>query len=132
AGRSSCARRRSSRCFPGTRPGRRTLLMGRASWARVPAAAVAVVLAALVLSVFLPAGAANAPALRITYPADGTLFPPEIVAPTFTWEDAGGAARWDVVVRDAAGAELAKESVDAPRSRRRGRRHRRPRGGQCR
>jgi len=81
----------------------------------VPAAAVAVVLAALVLSVFLPAGAANAPALRITYPADGTLFPPEIVAPTFTWEDAGGAARWDVVVRDAAGAELAKESVDAPR-----------------
>lgn len=65
-----------------------------------------------------PAAAADAATspLRITYPADGTLFPPEIVAPTFLWEDAtGGAERWDVVVRDAAGAEVLRESVDAPR-----------------
>lgn len=27
------------------------------------------------------------PELAITYPADGTLFPPEIVAPTFRWND---------------------------------------------
>ena len=33
--------------------------------------------------------------LRITYPQEGTLFPPEIVAPTFTWEDQTGKAdRW--------------------------------------
>lgn len=54
--------------------------------------------------------------LRITYPLDRTLFPPEIVAPTFTWE--GGpreGARFEVVVRDDQGAELARESVDAPR-----------------
>lgn len=54
--------------------------------------------------------------LRITYPAEGTLFPPEIVAPTVTWEDASGRSdRWNVVVRDAAGAEIARESVDAQR-----------------
>jgi pentatricopeptide repeat protein len=54
--------------------------------------------------------------LQITYPLEGTLFPPEIVAPTFTWQ--GGAAEtapWEVVVRDDAGAELLRESVDEPR-----------------
>ena len=25
--------------------------------------------------------------LALTYPLDGTLFPPEIIAPTFQWED---------------------------------------------
>ena len=54
--------------------------------------------------------------LRITSPLEGTLFPPEIVAPTFTWEDGTGeGGRWDVVVRDASGAELANGSVDTPR-----------------
>jgi len=58
---------------------------------------------------------ATTPALRITYPADGTLFPPEIVAPTFSWEDGTGSTdRWDVVVRDATGGEVVKDSVDAP------------------
>jgi len=62
-----------------------------------------------------PAGAATAP-LQITYPADGTLFPPEIVAPTVTWKDASGTSdRWSVVVRDAAGEEIARDTVDAPR-----------------
>lgn len=61
------------------------------------------------------ADATTAP-LRITYPAEGTLFPPEIVAPTFTWEDAAGdAGRWDVVVWDDAGDVVAKDSVAAPR-----------------
>src|SRR6185369_7258270 len=42
--------------------------------------------------------------LRITYPAEGTLFPPESVAPTFLWEDGTAAAGpWDVVVRDDGG-----------------------------
>lgn len=60
--------------------------------------------------------AATSGPLRITYPLDRTLFPPEIVAPTFTWE--GGprdGGRFEVVVRDGQGAELARESVDAPR-----------------
>ena len=62
-----------------------------------------------------PSDAAPA-ALRITYPADGTLFPPESVAPTFVWEDGtGNANRWDVVVRDAAGSEVVRDSVAAPR-----------------
>jgi Flp pilus assembly protein TadD len=54
--------------------------------------------------------------LRITYPLEGTLFPPEIVAPTFVWEDPTGSAdRWDVVVRDHSGVELLKASVGEPR-----------------
>jgi tetratricopeptide (TPR) repeat protein len=54
--------------------------------------------------------------LRITYPQEGTLFPPEIVAPTFVWEDeTGGVDRWYVVVRDEAGGEVLREAVDAPR-----------------
>lgn len=38
--------------------------------------------------------------LDITYPHDGTLFPPDIVAPTFLWSDESAAAdRWLLVVR---------------------------------
>lgn len=61
--------------------------------------------------------AAPAPAaLKISYPQEGTLFPPEIVAPTFVWEDpTAGVDRWTVVVRDDAGAEVLREAVDAPR-----------------
>lgn len=44
------------------------------------------------------------------------MFPPESVAPTFVWDDkTDGAARWDVVVRDEAGREMLRASVDAPR-----------------
>src|SRR5262245_58173197 len=54
--------------------------------------------------------------LRITYPLEGTLFPPESVAPTFVWEDESGHVdRWDVVVRDATGGDILRESVDTPR-----------------
>jgi tetratricopeptide (TPR) repeat protein len=53
--------------------------------------------------------------LQITYPLEGTLFPPESVAPTFVWKDeAGDADRWDVRVRDDTGGELLRASVDAP------------------
>jgi tetratricopeptide (TPR) repeat protein len=46
--------------------------------------------------------------LEITYPLDETLFPPEIVAPTFVWSDeTGGVARWMVLLRfDSAGDVL--------------------------
>lgn len=54
--------------------------------------------------------------LRITYPLDETLFPPESVAPTFVWEDtASGVGGWHVVVRDANGSDVATASVAEPR-----------------
>ena len=64
-----------------------------------------------------PAGAATAaPTLRITYPADGTLFPPDSVAPTVVWSDETGRVdRWNVVVRDDTGADVVTASVDTPR-----------------
>ncbi len=38
--------------------------------------------------------------LEITYPLDETLFPPEIVAPTFVWNDeTEGVTQWEVVLR---------------------------------
>jgi Flp pilus assembly protein TadD len=53
--------------------------------------------------------------LQITYPLEGTLFPPESVAPTFVWQDTtAGAGRWDVVVRDDIGGELLRASVTEP------------------
>ncbi len=53
--------------------------------------------AAVVLAAFDERGA-PAP-LTITYPQDGTLFPPELVPPTFTWEPtAAGADLWVVRV----------------------------------
>ena len=57
-----------------------------------------------------------AASLQITYPQEGTRFPPEIVAPTFVWEDqTAGVDRWNVVVRDDSGAEVLREAVDTPR-----------------
>lgn len=54
--------------------------------------------------------------LQITYPQEGTLFPPEIVAPTVVWKDeTGGVDHWYVVVRDDAGNEVLREAVDAQR-----------------
>jgi Flp pilus assembly protein TadD len=55
------------------------------------------------------------PQLEITYPADGTLFPPDIVAPTFVWKDAGKADRWEIVVRDDTGGIVLRDSADTPR-----------------
>jgi Flp pilus assembly protein TadD len=62
-----------------------------------------------------PAAAATGTRLQISYPLEGTLFPPEIVAPTFVWEDQTGADRWHVVVRDDTGAVVLRASADAPR-----------------
>ncbi len=80
----------------------------------VLAAAISV---ALVAAVFIAAVADAAEAqLRITYPLEGTLFPPESVAPTFVWEDKTGTVdRWSVVVRDDTGRDVFRDSVDAPR-----------------
>lgn len=62
--------------------------------------------------------AAGAGTLQITYPQDGTLFPPDIVAPTMVWQDdTQHVDRWSVVVRDDAGAELLRTTVDGQRFR---------------
>jgi len=53
--------------------------------------------------------------LEVHYPLDATLFPPEIVAPTFVWSDATeGVQRWEVLVRfDAADAPLRFPTAEA-------------------
>jgi pentatricopeptide repeat protein len=62
------------------------------------------------------AGDATGARLQITYPLEGTLFPPESVAPTFVWQDKiGHVDRWYVLVRDDAGSVVLRDSVDAPR-----------------
>ena len=42
------------------------------------------------------AAAAAEPSLTILYPLDGSLFPPEITAPTFLWRDSSNAASWSI------------------------------------
>ncbi len=45
--------------------------------------------------------------VAITYPADGTLFPPEIVAPTLTWKGGGAdATAWTITVRSEGDEDL--------------------------
>ncbi|MCW5892032.1 MAG: tetratricopeptide repeat protein [bacterium] len=67
----------------------------------------------------VPAGDATGTGkLQIGYPQDGTLFPPEIVAPTLVWQDATEHVdRWWVVVRDDAGAELLRAAAEGRRFR---------------
>lgn len=95
-------------------------------WAAVAGAALTPCLAALLAAGCtrdvdtqdIAAAAANRATarLQIAYPQDGTLFPPDIVAPTFIWTDeTAGADRWHVVVRDDAGGEVLRETVDSPR-----------------
>jgi Flp pilus assembly protein TadD len=77
-------------------------------------AAIITVALATCLAVATVADATEA-RLQITYPLEGTLFPPESVAPTFVWEDkTGTASRWEVLVRDDAGVELLRAAADAP------------------
>jgi tetratricopeptide (TPR) repeat protein len=54
--------------------------------------------------------------LEIAYPLDETLFPPEIVAPTFVWSDATeGVARWMVLVRFELAEDLLRFPTAEPR-----------------
>jgi tetratricopeptide (TPR) repeat protein len=54
--------------------------------------------------------------LEIHYPSDETLFPPEIVAPTFVWSDAtDGVERWMVLLRFSAGDEPLRFPTAEPR-----------------
>jgi Flp pilus assembly protein TadD len=54
--------------------------------------------------------------IEIKYPLDQTLFPPEIVAPTFVWNDAtGGVRQWEVLLRFGDSAEVMRFPVAEPR-----------------
>jgi len=77
----------------------------------------AVIPVALAAGLFIAAMAdATEARLQITYPLEGTLFPPESVAPTFVWEDKTATVdRWSVVVRDDTGHEVLRDAVDVPR-----------------
>jgi tetratricopeptide (TPR) repeat protein len=57
-----------------------------------------------------PAPGAPASALTITYPFDGALFPPEIVAPTVRWTDPTGAALWTLEFKLSDGRSLTREA----------------------
>jgi Flp pilus assembly protein TadD len=53
--------------------------------------------------------------VEIEYPLDETLFPPEIVAPTFTWSDeTDGVATWQVLLRFDGEDEVMRYTTAAP------------------
>jgi tetratricopeptide (TPR) repeat protein len=90
--------------------------MRRARHPVVRAAVVSAILAARLLGVRSALGAPSTNPLTIGYPAEGTLFPPESVAPTVVWTDATAHVdRWKVTVRDAGGGEILAVSTDTPR-----------------
>ena len=65
-------------------------------------------------AVAFPSAAAGR--LEITYPLDETLFPPEIVAPTFAWSDeTSGVASWEVLVRLGPAREPLRFTAAEPR-----------------
>jgi tetratricopeptide (TPR) repeat protein len=79
--------------------------------------AVAAALAVLALGVWLApirpeAATGNAPdrsaagsaQVVIDYPADGSIFPPDIAAPTFEWRDGARSTAWQITVKFADGA----------------------------
>ncbi len=91
--------------------------LGRAQPRRVPAARL-VLLALLMVSAGVgkahagstkqaQVGPAHRPPITIDYPQGGSIFPPEIIPPTFIWRDAAeNATRWriDIVFRDGSAA----------------------------
>ena len=53
--------------------------------------------------------------LKITYPLDETLFPPDIVAPTFTWNDeTEGAGQWQVLLRFGNDRDVLQFTTEVP------------------
>ena len=65
-----------------------------------------------------PQSAAGGTAIAVDYPADGSVFPPELTAPTFLWHDAApGATSWtiDIAFRDGAPGIHAPSAGEAMR-----------------
>jgi tetratricopeptide (TPR) repeat protein len=72
--------------------------------------------ASLLLAAVLVAAAKPPPAaITIDYPAEGSIFPPDICAPTFLWRDANpNASAWRIEVRFADGAKPLKVTAPGP------------------
>jgi Flp pilus assembly protein TadD len=91
---------------------------------RFPASGILLLAAVIALST-LGTGCKPAPVafpgettgqLEIRYPLDETLFPPEIVAPTFVWNDAtDGVVSWKVLLRFAGEDQLLRFETTEPR-----------------
>lgn len=52
--------------------------------------------------------------IAVEYPLDGTVFPPEITAPTFIWRDGSGARRWVMEIAGGDGAARFESDGLAP------------------
>jgi hypothetical protein len=52
--------------------------------------------------------------LAVLYPGSGTLFPPEITAPTVFWRDSTSAKKWLILVETIEGAKLASAISQKP------------------
>src|SRR5450759_1860246 len=66
----------------------------------------------LVLSTAPLAGTA---ALTIDYPAEGSLFPPDIAPPTFLWRDTSKATAWRIEISFASGGPPMRLASSGPR-----------------
>ncbi len=58
----------------------------------------------------MPAATSPAP-IAIDYPAEASVFPPDIAAPTFLWRDPSPAVRWRIEIRLSPGAPIEIESA---------------------
>lgn len=64
----------------------------------------------------VPFPTGHAGQLEVTYPLDQTLFPPDVAAPTFVWQDdTAQVDRWSVLLRLAGDEAPLRFRVDAPR-----------------
>lgn len=62
------------------------------------------------------AAAAPPAPLTIDYPVNGSMFPPDITAPTFLWQDSSATAvRWSIEISFGKGAPLLRIETDGPR-----------------
>ncbi len=89
-------------------------LLSRASVLAVFGAALYVASPGGVESSELPQAAPNG-RLAIVYPADGSVFPPDIIAPTFRWQAGDeSAGPWRAHLRDHEGREIASHLTSEP------------------
>jgi hypothetical protein len=52
--------------------------------------------------------------IHVTYPLEGTLFPNDIVPPTFRWEDPSGAKQWHITFEFSDGGAVITGDSDIP------------------
>ena len=83
----------------------------RLRWAAV--LAILVVLIGIGLALWLLSPVSRKP-IHVTYPLEGTLFPNDIVPPTFRWEDQSGAKKWRITFEFSDGGTRITGNSDTP------------------